>query len=73
MDTDPQESNFALAILIVVPFWPDNTFTLAWHIDLLPGLILSEINTSLDSEVILSSDMYMSIVSESGSSSLCHS
>ncbi len=61
IDTDPIESSLALVVLRVVPLWYNISCTLAWHIDLLLGLIFSISNISFSSAVFRSSDRNISI------------
>ncbi len=63
METDPQESSFALAVLIV-PCCCDTSCTLAWHMDLPPGLMLSVSKMSSSSTFIRDSDRYMPLATD---------
>jgi hypothetical protein len=60
IETDPHESSLALVVVRVVPLRSNISCTLAWHIDLLPGLIFSKSNISSSSAAIRSSDRNMS-------------
>ncbi len=60
IDTDPHESSLAFAALRVVPLRSNISCKLAWHIDVLPGLIFSKSNISSSSAAIRSSDKNIS-------------